>query len=120
MGNIWSGGPETEDRQHAGPNSNVYQYPAKTDTYFGSHFLLGGERFEIDQPESFLFGDNADLNWIGPKASQVSQALCQKHTYMFKSPCLTEKTYRLCCYLLKYLVFGYDKFVNDFVTYPYA
>lgn len=39
--------------------------------FFGSHFLMGGERFETGQPEAYLFGENTDLNFLGGKAVQV-------------------------------------------------
>ena len=28
---------------------------------------MGGEKFDSPQPESFLFGDNTDLNYLGSK-----------------------------------------------------
>lgn len=40
--------------------------------YFGSHFIMGGERFDTPQPESYLFGENADLNFLGTKPTPVS------------------------------------------------
>uniref|UniRef100_A0A182K7D4 RING-type E3 ubiquitin transferase n=1 Tax=Anopheles christyi TaxID=43041 RepID=A0A182K7D4_9DIPT len=35
--------------------------------YFGTHFIMGGERFDTPQPEAYLFGENADLNFLGSK-----------------------------------------------------
>lgn len=35
--------------------------------YFGSHFIMGGERFDTPQPEAYLFGENADLNFLGSR-----------------------------------------------------
>lgn len=40
-------------------------------SYFGSHFMMGGERFEMGQSEAYLFGDNTDLNFLGAKPVQV-------------------------------------------------
>ena len=42
--------------------------------YFGSHFIMGGERFDYDvrQPEAYLFGENSDLNFLGNKPCVVS------------------------------------------------
>ena len=40
--------------------------------YFGSHFIMGGERFDMSQPESYLFGENTDLNFLGCKPIPVS------------------------------------------------
>ncbi|KAK3087827.1 hypothetical protein FSP39_011180 [Pinctada imbricata] len=47
--------------------TNVYKYPPKSGNYFSSHFYMGGERFEMPQPESYLFGENSDLNFLGGK-----------------------------------------------------
>lgn len=33
---------------------------------------MGGERFDQAIPESYLFGENADLNWLGSKPISVS------------------------------------------------
>ena len=41
--------------------------------YFGSYFYMGGERFEMSQPEAYLFGENSDLNFLGNKPMQVCQ-----------------------------------------------
>ena len=38
-----------------------------TGSYFGPYFYLGGKKFEVAQPEAFLFGDNTDLNYLGPQ-----------------------------------------------------
>lgn len=48
-------------------SNNAYKYPPKSGNYFGSHFIMGGERFDMSQPESYLFGDNTDLNFLGSK-----------------------------------------------------
>lgn len=60
-------------RQHAGVEedevgaAHAYRYPPKSGNYFASHFIMGGERFEINQPEAYLFGENMDLNFLGGK-----------------------------------------------------
>ncbi|XP_055373760.1 probable E3 ubiquitin-protein ligase MGRN1 isoform X2 [Condylostylus longicornis] len=46
-------------------SASSYKYPPKTGNYFGSHFIMGGERFDTPQPEAYLFGENADLNFLG-------------------------------------------------------
>ena len=33
--------------------------------FFANHFIMGGEKFDSPQPESFLFGENSDLNFLG-------------------------------------------------------
>ena len=43
--------------------------------YFGTHFIMGGERFDMSQPEAYLFGDNSDLNFLGSKPIPVSARL---------------------------------------------
>ncbi|XP_067008708.2 E3 ubiquitin-protein ligase MGRN1 [Anabrus simplex] len=60
-------------RQHAGVEevdivSNLaYKYPPRSGNYFGNHFIMGGERFDTPQPEAYLFGENADLNFLGSR-----------------------------------------------------
>lgn len=71
--------------------AHVYKYPPKSGffdlwnfkaeiflrfrktlgTFFGTHFMMGGERFEIGQGEAYLFGENNDLNFLGAKPVQV-------------------------------------------------
>lgn len=46
---------------------HAYKYPPKSGNYFGSHFIMGGERFDTPQPEAYLFGENADLNFLGSR-----------------------------------------------------
>lgn len=33
---------------------------------------MGGERFDMSQPEAYLFGENLDLNFLGSKPVAVS------------------------------------------------
>jgi len=47
--------------------SSVYRYPPRAGNYFSTHFIMGGEKFDSPQPESFLFGENSDLNFLGNK-----------------------------------------------------
>ncbi|XP_026472717.1 E3 ubiquitin-protein ligase MGRN1 [Ctenocephalides felis] len=60
-------------RQNAGveevdiSTNHAYKYPPRTGNYFGSHFIMGGERFDTPQPEAYLFGENTDLNFLGCK-----------------------------------------------------
>ncbi|KAG6448689.1 hypothetical protein O3G_MSEX005649 [Manduca sexta] len=60
-------------RQHAGveeadvTSNHAYKYPPRSGNYFGSHFIMGGERFDTPQPEAYLFGENADLNFLGSR-----------------------------------------------------
>uniref|UniRef100_A0A8C0H1K4 E3 ubiquitin-protein ligase n=1 Tax=Chelonoidis abingdonii TaxID=106734 RepID=A0A8C0H1K4_CHEAB len=58
-------------RQNAGveevdiPSNSVYRYPPKSGSYFASHFIMGGEKFDSTHPEGYLFGENSDLNFLG-------------------------------------------------------
>ncbi|XP_054987019.1 E3 ubiquitin ligase RNF157 isoform X2 [Sorex araneus] len=60
-------------RQHAGveevdiPSNSVYRYPPKSGSYFASHFIMGGEKFDSTHPEGYLFGENSDLNFLGDR-----------------------------------------------------
>ncbi|XP_021960253.1 E3 ubiquitin-protein ligase MGRN1 isoform X2 [Folsomia candida] len=65
MGTWWSR-PNSENSEVESPPT-AFRYPSKTGNYFGTHFIMGGERFETPQPEQYLFGDNTDLNFLGSK-----------------------------------------------------
>ncbi|XP_011506152.1 PREDICTED: RING finger protein 157 [Ceratosolen solmsi marchali] len=60
-------------RQNAGVeevdivSNHAYKYPPRSGGYFGSHFIMGGERFDTPQPEAYLFGENTDLNFLGSR-----------------------------------------------------
>ncbi|XP_005112498.1 E3 ubiquitin-protein ligase MGRN1 isoform X2 [Aplysia californica] len=56
-------GEESGDASSQG----AYRYPPKTGSYFGTHFIMGGERFESPQPGEYLFGDSEELNFLGNK-----------------------------------------------------
>nr|XP_039255427.1 E3 ubiquitin-protein ligase MGRN1-like isoform X1 [Styela clava] len=51
--------------------NSAYRYPPKAGNYFSSHFIMGGNKFETMQPEAYLFGENSDLNFLGPKPHNV-------------------------------------------------
>lgn len=74
--------------------TNSYKFPPKTGrkiefsfvflfsqsrkfsgNFFSSTFIMGGERFDQTVPESYLFGENTDLNWLGSKPISVSHLL---------------------------------------------
>uniref|UniRef100_A0A3P8Z6V9 E3 ubiquitin-protein ligase n=1 Tax=Esox lucius TaxID=8010 RepID=A0A3P8Z6V9_ESOLU len=82
-------------RQNAGveevdiPSNSVYRYPPKSGSYFASHFIMGGEKFDSTHPEGYLFGENTDLNFLGTRpvgvqnltpryAKQHNTILCYK------------------------------------------
>lgn len=43
---------------------NVHNHTALLGNYFGARFFLGGEKFDIAQPEAYLFGENVDLRML--------------------------------------------------------
>lgn len=51
---------------------------------------MGGERFDTPQPEAYLFGENADLNFLGSRPTPVCTVFNHLtfpilQTYIFKS-----------------------------------
>lgn len=52
--------------------ANIFTQILQTGNFFASNFIMGGERFDQATPESYLFGENADLNWLGSKPISVS------------------------------------------------
>lgn len=40
-------------------------------SFFGTHFLMGGERYDVANPNAYLFGDNSDLELLGNKPVKV-------------------------------------------------
>ncbi|XP_075558009.1 mahogunin ring finger 1 isoform X2 [Dermacentor variabilis] len=66
MGGIWSRQNVRVEEVDFAANC-AYRYPPKTGNYFASHFIMGGERFDANQPEAYLFGENTDLNFLGGK-----------------------------------------------------
>lgn len=53
-----------------GDGSEMQRFSNHTGAFFGSHFLMGGERYDVAKPESFLFGENSDLDLLGSKPAQ--------------------------------------------------
>ena len=47
-------------------------------SYFASHFIMAGEKFDNMNPERFLFGENADLNYLTNKPRNVRSILFDK------------------------------------------
>ena len=56
-------------QQHPPFNAQYYYPPPRGGVghgkYFGGTFIMGGDKFEMSQPEAYLFGDNLDLNYLG-------------------------------------------------------
>lgn len=49
-----------------------YIFPPTTGSYFASYFYMGGKKFDSAQPECYLFGENSDLNFLGPKPNNFT------------------------------------------------
>eukprot|EP00117_Sycon_ciliatum_P003074 scpid58221/ scgid1130/ RING finger protein 157 len=48
---------------------NPYRYPPKNgELYFGNSFWIGGQKFDMDASDGFLFGDNIDVNFFSGRA----------------------------------------------------
>jgi hypothetical protein len=82
-------GVVTEDVTDQSSNINplMYRYPPKQGNYFSNYFIMGGERFDVQQPEAYLFGDNSDLNFLGNRPVPV---------------CLTSHFYYTCSDVLSF------------------
>ncbi|KRY01880.1 putative E3 ubiquitin-protein ligase MGRN1 [Trichinella pseudospiralis] len=75
----------------------MYKFPPKASSFFGTHFMLGEERFETPQPESFLFGENLDLNFLGNPVN---------YPYLHQSA--SEPYNVLNCFLYTFTVFFFN------------
>lgn len=62
-----------------------------TGSYFGSHFIMGGERFDTPQPEAYLFGENTDLNFLGSRPTPVID--CPDIFYRLRKTSITKTSY---------------------------
>ena len=68
MGSYLSTNRQNDQEAEGQLSSGAYKYPPKAGgPYFSNHFIMGGEKFDTPQPEAFLFGENSDLNFLGPK-----------------------------------------------------
>lgn len=56
-----------EERTQRGPNGAGYN----TTAFFGTHFLMGGERYDAAKADGYLFGDTSDLELLGNKPAKV-------------------------------------------------
>ncbi|CAJ0583738.1 unnamed protein product, partial [Mesorhabditis spiculigera] len=52
----------------------LLSYSSTVGSFFGTHFLMGGERYELAKPEAYLFGENADLDMLGNRATAFPYA----------------------------------------------
>ncbi|XP_028395246.1 E3 ubiquitin-protein ligase MGRN1-like [Dendronephthya gigantea] len=65
----------------------IYSYPPKSGNYFSSHFIMGDQTFAGTQPESFLFGENNELNLLSsrPVSFPYPEAHKSEPTKMLRS-----------------------------------
>ena len=74
MGNFWSNTDANENQENSSSHHYYYYPPKNGARYFGSTFIMGNDKFEMTQPESYLFGENCDLNYLGGKPSPFPYA----------------------------------------------
>ncbi|RDD43922.1 RING finger protein 157 [Trichoplax sp. H2] len=77
--------PISQDEEANQGGNRLNKSNSGSGCYFGNHFVLGGERFETNQPEGFLFGNSNDLRFLGnhptpfpyrvPKSNEPNKAL---------------------------------------------
>lgn len=82
----------------------MYTSLASTGNYFGTHFFMGGEKFETMKPDVYLFGENEDLNFLGSKPSPVSDYFDVQSGWIFQMEKVFVTTSRSTIYL-PFLVF---------------
>ncbi|CAN8002782.1 unnamed protein product [Ixodes hexagonus] len=100
MGGLWSRQNVRVEEVDFVAN-NAYRYPPKTGNYFASHFIMGGERFDANQPEAYLFGENTDLNFLGGKPTPVRVLATYLHCHGTSSiHSFVELLKSFCFYLL--------------------
>ena len=59
--------------------SNFILFTSHSGAYFANHFVMAGERFDNINSETFLFGENNDLNYLSSKPVPVSMC-CLSYT----------------------------------------
>uniref|UniRef100_A0A0N5APG4 RING-type E3 ubiquitin transferase n=1 Tax=Syphacia muris TaxID=451379 RepID=A0A0N5APG4_9BILA len=60
---------EAHDGETDGDES-LPRFSKRNGPFFGTHFLMGGERYEVSKPEAFLFGENSDLDFLNGKPAE--------------------------------------------------
>lgn len=75
------GAQQARPRDGAGNDAGrMFAYRGQ-DMYFGDHFVMGGEQFPAAEPEGFLFGELAELNYLSrPPGSMARPPPEMKHT----------------------------------------
>lgn len=76
-------------RRRSQQNETLYSYSLNKN-YFSNYFLMGGERFDVNDPE-YLFGDNCDLNFLSC-TKPYSLPYKQAQKYLLSNLSIKEKS----------------------------
>lgn len=68
--------------------SSSSSFPPQSGAYFAPYYFMGSEKFETSQPESYLFGENSDLQYLGPKAQPFSYRMPARDQLVQALKCL--------------------------------
>ncbi|CAG0904080.1 unnamed protein product [Cyprideis torosa] len=80
MGNYWTTRRSSGVEEINLTQQYQYRYPPRDGSnYFASHFIMGGERFDMPQAEGYLFGENSDLNFLGSRPAPFPYSAPQSH-----------------------------------------
>merc|ERR1719206_109574 len=86
MGSYFS---RSEDRvQNINDSTSQNVFPPVSGSYFAPYYYMGNEKFQTTQPESYLFGDNVDLQYLGPKAQNFSYKMPASNQLVQALKCL--------------------------------
>jgi len=86
MGSYFS---RSEDRvQNLNDSTSQNVFPPVSGSYFAPYYYMGNEKFQTTQPESYLFGDNVDLQYLGPKAQNFSYKMPASNQLVQALKCL--------------------------------
>jgi len=86
MGSYFS---RSEDRvENLNDSTSQTVFPPVSGSYFAPYYFMGNEKFQTTQPESYLFGDNVDLQYLGPKAQNFSYKMPASNQLVQALKCL--------------------------------
>jgi len=86
MGSYFSRSEERVQNLDESTSQNVF--PPVSGSYFAPYYYMGNEKFQTTQPESYLFGDNVDLQYLGPKAQNFSYKMPASNQLVQALKCL--------------------------------
>lgn len=73
---------------------------------------MGGERFDTPQPEAYLFGENADLNFLGSRPTPVSTTSITQFNYILKLILIFQQINFSLKYCLSSLLFVFSFLIH--------